>query len=197
MTIINTAVPTKTIAAIEALPEVTLALNKAIAAGKTMFVKAKLAATSAAAQLDPIAYPELGARVDAVCSAYATTLVDNANVKAIFKDALILAGSAQAPVTIVNRKGEEVHTTADAALLLPKHDMKKAAQAVRADNGFGRKTAVRAPKTPTAQPVDSVNVESVMRIVASNLFADNAEFIKALTETCLANGYIFKAIKVK
>ena len=191
MSIIKTAIPKKEVtpvAPVVALPEVVALIKSAVKASSSMLAKCKQAAKEASGQLDT-ALP-LKERIDAVVLAYSVAISGEANVKANFKDALTLVACAQAPVTFENRKGEEVHTTAADAIELSRHDMKLAAKAVRSDNGFGRKTAERSPKTPTAGPVNSVNRdESVMRIVASNLFAADDAFIKALVKTCADNGW--------
>lgn len=196
MSIIKTALPIVEATKVEALqpmPEVMAALKKAVSASGTMLSQCKQAAKQAAKQLNPTM--PLADRIDSVMIAYKATIGDNNNVRSNFKDALTLMACAQAPITIESRKGEEVHTTGEDALKLNKHDMKAAVKAVRADNGIGRKTAERSPKTPTAGPVDAVNHESVMRIVASNLFAADDAFIKALVKTCADNGWTLKATK--
>ena len=196
MSIIKTATPKKEVtpvAPIVALPEVVALIKSAVKASSSMLAKCKQAAKEAGGQLDT-ALP-LKERIDAVVLAYSVAISGEANIKANFKDALTLIACAQSPVTFENRKGEEVHTTAADAIDLNRHDMKSAAKAVRADNGIGRKTAERSPKTPTAGPVDAVNHESVMRIVASNLFAADDAFIKALVQTCADNGWTLKATK--
>ena len=131
------------------------AVAKAIAAAGraagTMLAKVKEAAKAAAPQLDP-ALP-LGERVDAVVALYKEDFaaVDH-NVRALFKDALLLVAAAAAPVTLVTKvKGEEVekHVTAAEALDAPKHAMRDAAKQVREQNGMaraaggGRKTGAR------------------------------------------------------
>ena len=139
MSIIKTAIPTKVVATnpvapIVALPEVVALIKSAVKASSSMLAKCKLAAKEAGGQLDT-ALP-LRERIDAVVLAYSVAISGEANVRANFKDALTLVACAQAPVTFENRKGEEVHTTAADAIDLSRHDMKLAAKAVRADNGW-------------------------------------------------------------
>ena len=192
MSIIKTAIPKKQVtpvAPIVALPEVVALIKSAVKASSSMLAKCKQAAKEAGGQLDT-ALP-LKERIDAVVLAYSVAISGEANIKANFKDALTLIACAQSPVTFENRKGEEVHTTAADAIDLNRHDMKSAAKAVRADNGIGRKTAERSPKTPTDGFIHGGQTkhESVMRIVASNLFAADDAFIKALIKTCADNGW--------
>ena len=55
------------------------------------------------------------------------------------------------PISFIDRKGEEQHTTAKEAVNLSKHDMKKAIKELREDLGESRKAGGgRKPRTPTA-----------------------------------------------
>jgi hypothetical protein len=173
----------------------------------------KKAAYIASNQLDRSV--PLKERILAVTATYAHLWGGVKGVKQDFSDALTLYACAQ-PALVVNKKpvhgetnfpisivattgGAEVHTTALEAVDLVRSDMQKAATAAREVNGIGRKKAERAPQTPTAgapaQTATVVNHDSVMRLVASNLFAADKVFIDLLVKTCAANGWTLKASK--
>ena len=135
---------------------------KAGKAAASMLQCCKEAAAVAAAQLNP-AQP-MGERIDSVCALYADDFkTAGHNVRALFKDALTLLAAAQTPVTVdtVGKDGKKVetHTTAAAAVAMPKHAMRDAAKQVREAHGLarksggGRKAAAPAP-SPTAEDVD-------------------------------------------
>ena len=187
MAIIKTVAPTKTLAPIEA---VSVSLKAACKASGSMLQACKEAAKAAARQLD--ANLPLSERINKVMLCYKDVIGGDNNVRANFKDGLTLLACAQAPVTI-EVKGEEVHTTAGEALELPKHAMKAAAKAVRDDNGIGRATQKREPKTPVASvPMAATPVDQMMRIIASNIEAGEVAFIAKLKATLAANGYLLK-----
>ena len=117
--------------------EVVAQLTKARSASATMLASCKAAAKAAAKQLD--SKLPLRDRIEVVMVCYRETIGDDHNVRANFKDALTLLAAAQAPVSIEVR-GQEIQTTAAAAVDQPKHVMKAAAKAVRDDNGMGRKS---------------------------------------------------------
>jgi hypothetical protein len=186
MAIIKTVAPTKTLAPIEA---VSVSLKAACKASGSMLQACKEAAKAAARQLD--ANLPLSERINKVMLCYKDVIGGDNNVRANFKDGLTLLACAQAPVTI-EVKGEEVHTTAEKALDLPKHAMKAAAKAVRDDNGIGRATQKREPKTPVAKAPAATPVDQMMRIIASNIEAGEVAFIAKLKATLAANGYLLK-----
>ena len=186
MAIIKTNAPTK---ALEPIAAVSLSLKAACKASGSMLQACKEAAKAAARQLD--ANLPLSERINKVMLCYKDIIGGDNNVRANFKDGLTLLACAQAPVTI-EVKGEEVHTTAEAALELPKHAMKAAAKAVRDDNGIGRATKKRKPKTPVAKAPVVTPVDQMMRIIASNFEAENDAFIAKLKATLAANGYLLK-----
>ena len=135
---------------------------KAGKAAASMLQCCKEAAAVAAAQLNP-AQP-MGERIDSVCALYSDDFkTAGHNVRALFKDALTLLAAAQTPVTVdtVGKDGKKVetHTTAAAAVSMPKHAMRDAAKQVREAHGLarksggGRKAAAPAP-APTAEDVD-------------------------------------------
>ncbi len=126
-------------------------------AAQSMLNKCKEGAKLAAAQLNP-ALP-LGERVDAVMSLYADDFkTAGHNVKALFKDALLLLAADSCPVSVevIGKDGKKVdaQTTAGEAVNLPKHAMREAAREVREVHGLGRKPGAGAkPKTaPAGEP---------------------------------------------
>lgn len=130
------------------------AVAKSIAAAGTaaqnMLNACKRAGVLIAEQVNPMGL-SLAEAVELGINAYAEDF-DKAghNIRANVKDALTLALAADAPVTYVH-KGEEKHTTAKAAVGLPKHEFKAAVKAVRDDNGMGRAAGAGRPvKTPVA-----------------------------------------------
>lgn len=126
---------------------------KAGKAAASMLTLCKEAAAIAAKQLNPAA--EVPARIGAVVALYAADFAEAGhNVKSLFVDALVLHACAQTPVTVtgmVDGKKTEIHTTAAAAVTMPKHAMKDAAKQAREANGMGRKTGAGAkPKAAAA-----------------------------------------------
>ena len=128
------------------------AVAKSIAAAGTaaqnMLNACKRAGVLIAEQVNPMGL-SLAEAVDLGINTYAEDF-DKAghNIRANVKDALTLALAADAPVTYTH-KGEEKHTTAKAAVDLPKHEFKKAVKAVREDNDMARAAGGgRTPKTP-------------------------------------------------
>jgi hypothetical protein len=146
----------KAAAAPAALETVSTLIREAGEAAASMVAKCREAAKAAETQLDP--KKPIAERHAAVMALYAGDFhaVDH-NVKAIFGDALLLVAAGQAPVSIERDKGV-IHTTAAQAVDLGKHDLRKAASAVRADNGMGRKSgggrkaATPAPVAKTDEP---------------------------------------------
>jgi hypothetical protein len=185
MATVKTAIPTKALEPIEA---VSVSLKAACKASGSMLQACKEAAKAAARQLD--ANLPLIERINKVVLCYKDVIGGDNNVRANFKDGLTLLACAQTPVSIEVR-GVEVHTTAEKALDMPKHAMKAAAQAVRAENGIGRTTAAkRKPQTPVAKAPTATPVDQMMRIIASNFEAENDAFIAKLKATLAANGYL-------
>lgn len=121
---------------VEPKSEVVDALVKARKASKSMLDACKTAARAAASQLDEKL--PLGARIDVVMLCYREAIDGDANVRSNFKDALTLLACESSPISIEDG-GKEIHTNGRDALKLSKHAMKKAAKAVRDDNGLGRR----------------------------------------------------------
>lgn len=128
---------------------VTALIGEAIAAAGTMVAKVREAAKAAAAQFNPAATPN--DNVKRVVAMYADDLADDANVKALFSDALWLLAANSVPVTVMVGK-EEKHIKAGAAIEMAKHGLKAAASQARAAHGAGRKPAVRKPAGKVASP---------------------------------------------
>jgi tRNA pseudouridine-54 N-methylase len=152
MPIEKTAVPQTTI---KPMAEVVQHITKARNASATMLASCKAAAKAAARQLD--AKLPLKSRIDVVMICYAEQIDGDANVRSNFKDALTLLACAESPVSIEVR-GQEIQTTAAAAVDQPKHVMKAAAKAVRDDNGIGRREgAGRKSKSEAAENATRVS----------------------------------------
>ena len=147
---------------------------KAGKAAASMLQCCKEAAAVAAAQLNP-AQP-MGERIDAVCALYADDFkAAGHNVRALFKDALTLLAASQTPVTVdtVGKDGKKVetHTTAAAAVAMPKHAMRDAAKQVREAHGLARKAG--AGRKAAAKPANTaVTAEGVE---AFSAWLDNLE----------------------
>jgi hypothetical protein len=156
----------KTTAAPAALEAVSTLIREAGEAAASMVAKCREAAKAAEAQLDP--KKPIAERHAAVMALYNADFhsVDH-NVKAIFGDALLLVAAGQAPVSIERDKGV-IHTTAVQAVDMGKHDLRKAASAVRADNGMGRKTGGgRKPATSAAKAEAAVGAAPDVTVKAS------------------------------
>lgn len=112
-------------------------INKAGRAANTMLACIREAAEKAKIQLNP-AVP-LAERIEAVMLAYSADFkAVDANVKALFKDALTLHACAQDPVT-VKVHGKDEPMTAGQAINTNKHALRDAAKQVREAHGLGRK----------------------------------------------------------
>ena len=211
MSIIKTAVPTKAVDKVEVikpLAEVVQKLTEAVALKDSITNLCKDAALIASKQLNRRA--PLKARIDAVTAAYAHLWGGKKGVKKDFCDALTLYACAQPPI-MENKKpvqpetnkpisivaktgGETVHTNMADAVSMVRTDMQSAAVAAREANGIGRKKSERSPKVPDGSNVKPavalvVNHENVMRLVASQLDADNKAFVKLLTATLALCGW--------
>lgn len=199
MGIIKTAMPKKAASIIVPMVEVNAALKKAVSASTTMFTQCKIAADQAASQLDAT-IADVGERVRQIKAIYQPMFKGNQNVAQVFGDALLLHACDQAtPISFIKEgKGAEEFqgTPVEAIATLGKNNMKKAASAVRAELKDGRaKGAGRKPRTPVAVVPEVVNHENVMRLVASQLDADNVAFVKLLTATLALCGWTLTKAK--
>lgn len=181
---------------------VTALIGEAIAAAGTMVAKVREAAKAAAAQFNPAASPN--DNVKRVVAMYADDLAGDANVKALFSDALWLLAANSVPVTVMVGK-EEMHVSAGDAIKMAKHGLKAAASQARAAHGAGRKPAVRkpagkvaSPKQPTAASKVSkagkagpVMVTPAEEVFLENLaaFLSDPDMIAKIKTVCSENGF--------
>lgn len=157
-------------------PKAGALIVKAGKAAASMLQCCKEAAAVAASQLNP-AQP-IGERIDAVCALYAEDFkAAGHNVRALFKDALTLLAAGQTPVTVTTTgkdgKKAETHTTAAAAVAMPKHAMRDAAKQVREANGLARKAGA-GRKAATAKNTATV-AATVEGVEAFAAWLDNLE----------------------
>ncbi len=164
------------------LNNVTKAILSAVSASNTMYAATKEAAAAAAKQLDK-KLPVLEA-VDAVVMLYREEFADNHNVRAIFKDSLILhaAGSKKVAVTTKTKGGEITEVmAASKAADLAKHSMRQAASTVRKELGGGRSTGGR--KAAAEKPVNNVATLPMRSAKLSDINAiSNADLLALVTE---------------
>lgn len=198
MSIIKTATPKKAVAIVTPLVEVNAALKKAVSASTTMFTQCKIAADQAAKQLDAN-IADVRERVKQIKAIYQPIFKGNQNVAQVFGDALLLHACDQAmPISFIKEgKGQQEFqgTPVEAIASLGKNNLKKAASAVRSEMKDGRaKGGGRKPRTPTHVP-QVVNHENVMRLVSSQLDADDVAFIKQLTATLAVCGWTLTKAK--
>ena len=79
------------------------------------------------------------------------------NLFTYFGEVITLKMAGDMPVSFVDSKNKEQQMTAVEAIDLTKHDLQKAAKAVRDDLGIGRESGGgRKPQTPTSAPVQHV-----------------------------------------
>lgn len=130
-------------------------IGAAAKAAGTMLSKTKEAAKLAALQLNP-AEADVMARVDAVVRLYAEDFTAAGhNIRAIFKDALILLALPETPVTVTQGK-TDIHSTAAAFVDASKHAMRAAAKEVRDSIGAGRASGGgRKASTPKAKAAEA------------------------------------------
>jgi hypothetical protein len=199
MSVIQTATPKKAVTIITPMAEVNAALKKAVSASTTMFTQCKIAADQAAKQLDA-SIADIAERVAQIRAIYKPMIGKNHNVSQVFGDALLLHACDQAtPISFIKEgkgKQEFQGTPVEAIASLGKNNLKKAASAVRAEMKDGRaKGGGRKPRTPVALVPQVVNHENVMRLVSSQLDADDVAFIKQLTATLAVCGWTLTKAK--
>lgn len=176
-------------------------ISEAIAAAGTMVAKVREAAKAAAAQFNPAASPN--DNVKRVVAMYADDLAGDANVKALFSDALWLLAANNVPVTVTVGK-EEMHVSAGEAIEMAKHGLKAAASQARAAHGAGRKPAGRKPAGKVASPtqptaaskVASKKAGPVMTTPAEEIWLENLaaflsdpDMIAKIKTVCSENGF--------
>ena len=176
-------------------------------AAGTMLAKTKEAAKLAALQLNP-EEADVMARVDAVCKLYAEDFAAAGhNIRAIFKDALLLLALPETPVSVAQGK-TEIHATAAQFVDASKHAMRAAAKEVRDSIGAGRKSGggrkAAAPKqaTPAAPAVpqdvvtrSEVDAFSAWLDAAPDYLSDAVYLPKIQARLAEAGWTIGKAVK--
>lgn len=181
---------------------VTALIGEAIAAAGTMVAKVREAAKCASKQFNAAATPN--DNVKAVVAMYADDFAGDANVKALFSDALWVLAAASVPVTVMVGK-EEKHIKAGEAISMAKHGLKAAASQARAAHaagrakGAGRKQGgkVASPKQPTAaSKVTSKKAGPVMVTPAEEVFLENLaaflgdpDMLARIKATCTEAGW--------
>ncbi len=180
-------------AELAAIPEVVTALKAANKAAGTLTTKAKEAARLAAAQLDP-SIKDIDARIKHVVKAYAADLSGmDANVRAVFSNALTLLAAGSTPISIETKeKGEvvEKHMTAETALDLSKNDMAKAATQARRAHGTGRAAGAGRPtKTPATPKQDTDAAAFTVWLDNMAAFMDNPRREKKILAKLKELGY--------
>lgn len=177
-------------------------IGEAIAAAGTMVAKVREAAKAAAAQFNPAASPN--DNVKRVVAMYADDLAGDANVKALFSDALWLLAANNVPVTVTVGK-EEMHVSAGEAIEMAKHGLKAAASQARAAHGAGRKPAGRKPAGKVASPTQPTAASKVSKagkagpvmttpaedVWLQNLaaFLSDPDMIAKIKTVCSENGF--------
>lgn len=154
-------------------------IGAAAKAAGTMLAKTKEAAKLAALQLNP-AEADVMARVDAVVKLYADDFAAAGhNIRAIFKDALILLALPETPVTVTQGK-TDMHATAAAFVDASKHAMRAAAKEVRDSigagraSGGGRKSSAPKQVAPTAKSTPEIFV-TMSEVDAFSAWLDAAQ----------------------
>jgi hypothetical protein len=181
---------------------VTALIGEAIAAAGTMVAKVREAAKAAAAQFNPAASPN--DNVKRVVAMYADDFAGDANVKALFSDALWLLAANSVPVTVMVGK-EAKHVSAGDAIDMAKHGIKAAASQARKAHGAGRVAGagrkpagkVASPTQPTAaSKVASKKAGPVMTTPAEDVWLQNLaaflsdpDMIAKIKAVCSENGF--------
>lgn len=177
-------------------------IGEAVAAAGTMVSKVREAAKLAAGQFNPAAAPN--DNVKRVVAMYADDFAGDANVKALFSDALWLLAANSVPVTVMIGK-EERHVSAGDAIDMAKHGIKAAASQARKAHGAGRVAGagrkpagkVASPTQPTAaSKVASKKAGPVMTTPAEDVWLQNLaaflsdpDMIAKIKTVCSENGF--------
>ena len=105
------------------------------------------------------------------------------NLSAWFGDCATLAMAGSAPVSFQNTKKEDMHTTAQDALKLSKHNLKSAAKAARDDIGIGRASGGgRSAKQPKNTGVQHVFSAIEFKSQLAGLFGNSQNPVKVLND---------------
>lgn len=166
-------------------------IKEAVQVANSVYASLRSAAAFAAVELD-ISKP-LREAVKEVRDNYSEYFDGDHNLQAVFSDFLTLHYAYDTPVSIERKRGkgevEEVHTTANEAIHLSKHDMREAAREVRAANGAGRKEGGgRTPRTPAAKGSPAKNLTTSAKSCIENLLKSDAG-VQALREILKEQGY--------
>jgi hypothetical protein len=174
---------------------VVASIQEAVKTSATVYASLREAAQFAAPELD--LSKALGESVREVRNNYSEYFAGDHNLQAVFTDLLTLHYAADSAVSFERKRGkevEEVHTTAEQAVQMSKHDMRKAAKEVRENEGEGRKSGGgRKPRTPEAKSGTTKNLTTSAASAIENLLKSEAG-IQALRELLKANGYQLRKV---
>ena len=116
-------------------------------------------------------------------SLYADEFNGDHNLSAYFGDVATLSMAGDMPISFVDRKKEEQHTTGTGAVALSKHDLKSAAKAAREEMGIARAAGGgRTPRQP-AGPAEQVFSLSEFKRQLAGLFGNSKNPVKVLNDT--------------
>lgn len=176
-------------------PAVISSIEEAVATSHSVYGSLRLAAQFAAPELDTD--KPVGEAVREVRTNYSEYFAGDHNLQAVFTDFLTLHYAADTAVSFERKRGkevEEVHTTAEQAIELSKHEMRKAAKEVREAEGEGRKSGGgRTPRTPTAKSGTTKNLTTSAASAIENLLKSEAG-VQALRELLKAKGYQLRKV---
>jgi hypothetical protein len=114
---------------------------------------------------------------------YADEFNGDHNLSAYFGDVATLSMAGDMPISFVDRKKEEQHTTGTGAVALSKHDLKSAAKAAREEMGIARAAGGgRTPRQPTG-PVEHVFSLAEFKRQLAGLFGNSKNPVKVLNDT--------------
>lgn len=117
-------------------------------------------------------------------SLYADEFSGDHNLSAYFGDVATLSMAGDMPISFLDTKKEEQHTTGTGALTLSKHNLKSAAKAARDELGIARAAGGgRTPRQTTkAVPQQVFSLEEFKRQLAG-LFGNSKNPVKVLNDT--------------
>lgn len=114
---------------------------------------------------------------------YSEDFDGNHNLSAYFGDVATLSMAGDMPISYLDRKKEEQHTTGTGAVGLSKHDLKSAAKAAREEMGIARAAGGgRTPRQP-AGPAEQVFSLSEFKRQLAGLFGNSKNPVKVLNDT--------------
>jgi hypothetical protein len=114
---------------------------------------------------------------------YADEFDGDNNLSAYFGDVATLSMSGNIPITYLDRKKQEQHTTGTGALTLSKHDLKSAAKAAREELGIGRAAGGGRKPRQTTGPVEHVFSLDEFKRQLAGLFGNSKNPVKVLNDT--------------